>query len=82
MIIREKSTKPPSEARINASSVALSSCCVVQYTPVPFVNSFVVFSKASPSKSPLKNTSEVAVSHATMDGPAGLAPGAKDEVLA
>ena len=54
MIIRLKSVRLAIAPRRRASSVALSSCAVVQYTPLPLVNSLVVFSKASLKRVPLK----------------------------
>ena len=54
MMIRLKSVRLAIAPRKRASSVAVSSCAVVQYTPLPFVYSFVVFSKASLNRAPLK----------------------------
>ena len=51
-IMREKSTTLLMAARSMASSVALSSWAVMQYTPLPFVNRVVVFSNASPRSAP------------------------------
>ena len=53
-MIRLKSVRLAMAPRRRASSVAVSSCAVVQYTPLPLVKSFVVFSKASLSSVPLK----------------------------
>lgn len=53
MITRLKSTSFAAAARTRTSSVALSSCAVVQYFPLPFVNNFVVSSKALARSAPL-----------------------------
>ncbi|CAK5266384.1 unnamed protein product [Mycena citricolor] len=71
-MMREKSTRPAREPRRSELSVALSSCCVEQYTPVPFVHTAVVFANASPRRFPPQNASAVAVSHSTTRGPAEL----------
>src|ERR1700710_3071709 len=68
MMIRAKSTVWRTAARSSASKVALSSCAVVQYTPEPFVNRVVVFSKASPRRAPEKYTSLVATSQERIPG--------------